>query len=94
MNNIDFKKARKAKGMTQKELASFLGVSYSAVTKWESDNNPVPHWVAEKMLAPQDSISVKGLSAEEIAEFEHAAAEKGKSPDELVTDLIRMFIKL
>lgn len=92
MTAKQFKEAREAKGMNQRELAVFLGASYSAVTKWESNANPIPKWVQEK-LVPLQSLLVTELTAEELAEFERKSAERGKSPDGVTADLIRHYIK-
>lgn len=93
MTSEQFKKAREAKGMTQKGLASYLGASYSTVTKWEVGKNPIPAWVEEK-LTVRKALTLKDLDADEIAAFEKKAAEKGKSPDSIASELIRLFIKM
>lgn len=42
---------RNERGFTREKLADFLGdCSPSTINKWERDINPVPAWVAEKML--------------------------------------------
>jgi len=93
MTAEQFKASRLAKKMTQRELATYLGASYSAVTKWEVGRNPIPKWVQDKM-AVRKSITVDTLSASEIAKLEKKAAEKGWTADGITAELIRNFIKL
>lgn len=93
MKAEDFKSARLAKGMTQKELSKHLGVSLSAVTKWEGGAT-VPPWVIEKMVPAVTELKIKGLSAAEIQAYEKKAAAKGFSGDSLAAELIRNWIKL
>lgn len=89
MTKEQFKAARKARKMDQRETASFLNVSYSAVTKWESGNNPVPQWVADKLIDKSGKFVLEGLSAEEIATLNKIAARKGVSAESLIADLVR-----
>lgn len=55
MQPLEFKQSRKDAGFkTQKAFAEFLGVSPSAVKKWESGNRPVPRYALlaiERQLA-------------------------------------------
>ena len=94
MTATEFKQARKARGMNQRELARWLGVSYSAVTKWETNRNPIPSWVTEKLGKRSGMFSLKGLSAGEVKQVEVSAASQGKTVDELVSDLVRASLKL
>ena len=36
---------REAQGLSRGALADLLGMSFQAVTKWESDARPVPAWL-------------------------------------------------
>ena len=93
MTSEQFKTARKAKKMTQRELAVFLNVSLSAVTKWETGANPIPDHVAEK-LHVRSVLKISELGADELAVFQKKAAERGRTPDSITAELIRNFIKL
>lgn len=93
MDKTEFKAARKRKSMTQKELSLYLGVTISAVQKWETGQNKIPPWVVERLNRGQ-SITLTGLSSDEIAAFERRAAQKGVSADSRAAELIKMFIKL
>jgi len=93
MTKEQFKAARKARKLDQKEAAAFLKVSYSAVTKWEAGNNPVPQWVEEKLTEKTGKFVLDGLSAEEIAAINKIAARKGISAESLIADLIRAGLK-
>lgn len=93
MNAQEFKTARIAKRLTQKELAANLGVSLSAVTKYEGGAK-IPEWVAEKMAARRTKLEIKDLSAAEIVALEKKAASKGLSVDAIAAELIRSFLKL
>ena len=93
MTKQEFKAARKAKGMTQKELAAYTGSTLSAVQKWETGQNKIPRHVVEK-LTKRAALTVSGLSAAEIAVLERNAARKGVGPDEYAADLIRGFLKM
>jgi len=94
MNKEEFKSARQRKGLTQKELAAFLGVSYSAITKWETGGNPIPAWVADKLREPRRGLSLEGLAPEELAALERRSASRGVTSDQFAVELIRAFLKL
>ena len=75
-------KYRKAKGMTQEELAAKLGVSSQAVSKWENDASS-----PDISLLPQ-LCQVLGVSADELLtgksnEVRLLPVEQRKSLDEL-----------
>lgn len=75
-------KFRKAKAMTQEELASKLGVSSQAVSKWENDAS-----CPDISLLPQ-LCKVLGVTTDELLtgkndEVKLVPAEKRKSMDEL-----------
>lgn len=93
MTPQQFKQARKARKLNQQETAVFLKASYSAVTKWESGNNPIPEWVADKMRETSGKVSLDGLSIEEVGALHRLAAKKGMTPDGLVADLVRAGLK-
>ena len=76
-------KYRKAKGMTQEDLAGMLGVSSQAVSKWENDIS-----CPDISLLPQLS-KVLGVSTDAILsgkedEVKILPAEQRKSMDELI----------
>jgi transcriptional regulator with XRE-family HTH domain len=51
MTGEHLRSLREARGMTRDQLAAHLGdCTGSTINKWERNINPVPGWVAEKML--------------------------------------------
>lgn len=75
-------KFRKAKGMTQEELASIMGVSSQAVSKWENDAS-----CPDISLLPQ-LCKTLGVTADELLtgktdEVKLVPAQERKSLDEL-----------
>jgi len=90
----EFKAARKARKMTQLELAKWLNVSYSAVTKWETGKNPVPQWVAEK-LQDQKGVFVLDdyFSLDEAAKIHELAKARGMSADGLIAEMVKHLLK-
>ena len=93
MTAPEFKAARKARKLDQRQMASFLKASYSAVTKWETGYNPIPEWVAEKLGAPSGTFAVEGLTADEILALQRLAAAQGLRPESLIAGLIRAGLK-
>ena len=76
-------KFRKAKGLTQEELAGKLGVSSQAVSKWETDTS-----CPDISLLPQ-LCRVLGITADELltgesSEVRLVPVEHRKSLDELI----------
>ena len=94
MNTKELKAARKRKNMTQRELATYLGVSYSALTKYETAQNPIPKWIEDKLAERPQGLVIGDLSADELADLEKKAASRGVSSDKLGAEMIRAFIKL
>ncbi|MBQ3707336.1 MAG: helix-turn-helix transcriptional regulator [Clostridia bacterium] len=48
----NLKRLRRAKDMTQEELAAYLGVSGQAVSKWETGSVLPPAFIVEKIYPP------------------------------------------
>lgn len=80
--------------MDQRELASFLKVSYSAVTKWETGQNPIPAWVADKLLDRSGKFVLDGFSPEEVIAIQRRAASKGMSADDFIASLVKAVINV
>ena len=92
MNNISqigsaISKLRKAKGVTQEDVAKFVGVSAQAVSKWE--NGSVPDTELLPKIADYFDISIDSLFGREhtskdisTAIYEHMAKFDCKSPQQ------------
>jgi len=93
MTPQQFKQARKARKMNQKEIAEFLSASYSAVTKWETNQNPIPSWVEEKLRDRSGKFILDSLTPEEVSSLDKIAARKGVSAESLIADLVRAGLK-
>lgn len=95
MNAQELKRLRKSKGLTQREFADRLKVSYSAITKMETGKLAVSALVQERLKKDQrSSFLVDNFTAEQLALLEKAAAERGLKPDDLGADIIRAFLSL
>lgn len=64
---------RKDKGLTQEQLANALGISYQAVSKWETGNS-CPDIAALPLLADLFGVSIDALFDRTPAEAEASAA--------------------
>ena len=76
-------KFRKARGMTQEELAGKLGVSSQAVSKWETDTS-CPDISLLPQLCRILGITTDELLTGETSEVRLVPAEQRKSLDELI----------
>lgn len=79
---------RKEKGMTQNELASILGVTNKAVSKWETGES-MPE---TSQLVPLSEIF--GVSVDELlkGKREEKAAESAKTDDEKDDEIIKKYL--
>ena len=75
-------KYRKAKGMTQEELAGKLGVSSQAVSKWENDNS-CPDISLLPQLCRELGVTSDELIMGKSSEVRMLPAEQRRSLDEL-----------
>lgn len=91
VTHTELKEIRKSFSMTQREFAEFLGVSYSILTKWESDNSPVPSTIQELIKAKAGMVELQ-LTPEELVRFHTRLRELNKTPEEFVAGLIRATI--
>lgn len=76
-------RCRKARGMTQEELAGKLGVSSQAVSKWETDTS-CPDISLLPQLCRILGITTDELLTGETSEVRLVPAEQRKSLDELI----------
>lgn len=91
---------RKEKGITQEELANYLGVSKPAVSKWESGQS-YPDILLLPVLASYFNISVDeligyepGMTKEEVRKLYHRLAEEfAKEPFDKVYEKCEGYIK-
>ena len=74
--------ARKAKGMTQEELANILGVSSQAVSKWENDAS-CPDISLLPRLAKELGLTTDELLTGKSNEVKMVPSSQRKSLDEL-----------
>lgn len=81
------KKLRSEKGLTQKDLADQLHVSFQTVSKWENDENE-PDISTLKELAKLYNCSVDSLLGDEEEPKEEATEEPAITPVEEVTKTI------
>jgi len=93
MTSPQLKAMRAEKAYTQKEMATFLGVSLSSLTKWEG-GAPIPSWVDEKLGRATAQIQIENLTPSEIQTFSKAAAARGLTGDQLAAELIRHWLRL
>lgn len=75
-------KFRKAKGMTQEELANIMGVSSQAVSKWENDAS-CPDISLLPQLCKTLGVSTDELLTGKKSEVKMIPAQERKSLDEL-----------
>lgn len=80
---------REQQGMTREQLAEYLGdSSASTVNKWERGINPVPSWVADKMLAKLPIT----FSVQELTEMFDLCREQSCSLSDLIQQSVRTLI--
>jgi transcriptional regulator with XRE-family HTH domain len=89
MTGDQLKALREARNLTREQLATALGdCSQSTINKWERNINPVPDWVAEKMLSNvQIHFPLKDLHA--LLDF---SRESGESFEDFLSAAVREFI--
>ncbi len=81
---------REQRGLTREQLADYLGdCTASTVNKWERDINPVPAWVADKMLR---GIPIK-LPVHEMLALLTEARVTGQSAESILGDAIRLWLE-
>ena len=79
--------ARKAKGMTQEELANILGVSSQAVSKWENDAS-CPDISLLPRLAKELGLTTDELLTGKSNEVKMVPSSQRKSLDELTMRIL------
>lgn len=58
MTNLELKKFRKYKNMSQTDFAQYLGLSrYATISEYESGKIPVPLWVNKRIESETNKIN-------------------------------------
>ena len=89
MTSTHLKAFRNKMGLTQRAFAAWIGAKYRTVVAWETNQNPVPHWVNRRILEEFPPRIELSLDAAMFSELKLAARSQGKSFDELVSEVIR-----
>lgn len=77
MTKEDFKKIRKKAGLTQTELADFIGITLRTVQNYEGGENPIPLYIEKLLKYEFNSQNITTLSPKNeelekrIKELEH-----------------------
>lgn len=91
MTGEQLKALRDGRSMTREQLAAELGdCSPSTINKWERNINPVPEWVAEKMLS---SVRIS-FPLTDLHELLDLAREEGISFEDLLSQAIQDLIEV
>ncbi len=90
MTGTELREFRKQHGQTRSELAERLGVTESAVAKWEQGTNAIPSAV-EKLINSPNRLE---FDMETLNGIHRYANETGKSFSEAIIDLIKLGLKL
>ncbi|MBR1372845.1 helix-turn-helix transcriptional regulator [bacterium] len=94
---MNIKKARKNKGLKQKELANLIGFSESSISKYEQGLITIPPGVLEKIAKVLDvplveiydwdeEFNPNGILAKEVRIYEEISEVFGKDTEKLISD--------
>jgi DNA-binding transcriptional regulator YiaG len=93
MSGAELRTERENRQMSQEMFGAFLGVSTSAIIKYERGERRVPKHIVEQLRRHQSPIaSLEGLSPSELAAFDLAASLQGRSRSDMLVHLIRAFL--
>lgn len=93
----EFIEEREKRGLTQREWANLLDVSYSSVTKWESPASATkPPRHVMRQIRTLDFGGGLRLRLDEITQAKLAKklAETGKTAEEYLADLLKAILSL
>jgi predicted transcriptional regulator len=92
MTGAELRVERENRHMTHGMFAAWLQVSASAVIKWERGERAIPQHIKDKLRDVTRTVSLDGLTPEELAAFDLHAAKKGRCRNEMAVHLIRAFL--
>lgn len=92
----EFIAAREKRGLTQKEWSKILKVSYSSVTKWESDahTSKPPAYIMREIREMDRSPIHLDLDEETQKRLAKKLSETGKTLDEYLAGLLKAALSL
>lgn len=75
---IDLKKFRFLNGVSQSQLAAYLGVGQSFISKMESQGYPMPQEIYDKIMAhPEWSFNIDAITKPSVTAGDHIEIKRG-----------------